>query len=112
VRRPREIIVLLALLVAAMAFVLGYVVHRKAGMRAAPPPPAAVKGPVAPVRPPDPAPVDLTKPDRQIVDFSSGKPVLKDSPEDRAALEAGLKDIAEATRDLRFEAPKAEPPQR
>jgi uncharacterized iron-regulated membrane protein len=113
VRRSKEIIILLALLAAAMIGVLGYVIRRKAELRAAPPPPPAVKGPLAPASTAAPAaPVDLAAHDRQVIDFSSGKPVVQDTPEDRAALQAGLKDIADATRDVTFEPPKPAAPKR
>jgi len=36
------------------------------------------------------------------VDFSSGKPVIKDSTEDQAAIDAAMKDIAEASKDVTF----------
>ena len=97
-RRSKEIMILLALLVGMMGFVLWYVIDRRAKQRAMPP---VAARPITPA-----APVDLTKHDQQTIDFSSGKPVVKDSPADKAALAAGLKDIAEATKDVTFEAPK------
>jgi hypothetical protein len=59
-----------------------------------------------------PPPVDLTKHDGKTIDFSSGKPVVKDTPEDRAALEKAQKEMAEATKGVTFQAPnkKPEPP--
>lgn len=95
--RSKEILFLLVLLVGAMAFVLWYVVDRRAKNRAAPPPAARTLAPEPPA-----APVDLTQHERQTIDFSSGRPVVKDTPEDRAALEAALKDMAEATKDVKF----------
>jgi hypothetical protein len=53
--------------------------------------------------------VDLTKHDGQTLDFSSGKPVVKDSPEDKAALDAGAKDLADATKGVTFEPVKKAP---
>lgn len=102
---------LLVLLVSVMAFVLWYVRERRAELHARP---AAEKvvGPVvstpAPAIP-APEPVDLAKHDAKTIDFSSGKPVVKDTPEDRAALQAGLKEIEEATRDVTFKAEKKDP---
>ena len=58
---------------------------------------------------PQPAPVDLARHDGQTIDFSSGKPVIKDSPEDRAALEKAAKEMAEAAKDVTFDAPKKKP---
>ena len=61
---------------------------------------------------PAPAPVDLTQHDGQTIDFSSGKPVVKDGPEDRAAVEKATREMTEAAKDVTFVAPgkKAEPP--
>ncbi|MBA4135912.1 MAG: hypothetical protein C0518_01195 [Opitutus sp.] len=104
-RRSKEIIVLLALLLGAIVFVLWYVAQRRAEMRAAP----TASGPkdLGPVAP-QPVPfVDLGgKNEAKTIDFSGGKPVVKDTPEDRAALERGLKEIEEATKSVTFEAPK------
>ena len=67
--------------------------------------------PAAPVAAQPAAPVDLVKHDGQTIDFSSGRPVVKDSPEDKAALEKSAKEMAEAAKNVTFEAPKkkAEP---
>lgn len=110
VRRSKEIVVLLVLLVGVMAFVLWYVRQRRAELRARPAAEKAV-GPLvsAPATAPAPEPLDLTKHEAKTIDFSGGKPVVKDTPEDRAALQAGLKDIEEATRDVTFKAEKKEP---
>ncbi len=60
--------------------------------------------------PPPPAePVDLTKHDRQTIDFSSGQPVVKNSAEDKAAIDAAMKDIESAEKETTFEAPKKDP---
>jgi hypothetical protein len=53
--------------------------------------------------------VDLAKHDGKTIDFSSGQPVVKDSPEDQAAIQAALKDMDEAAKDVTFEAPKKNP---
>lgn len=116
-RRSKEIIVLLALLVGAMGFVLWYVIDRRAKNRAAPPP--ATRN-LAPEPPPagtatvlpagEPVVLGTAETERKTIDFSSGQPVVKDSPEDQAALEAALKDIAEASKGVTFEpAPKTMP---
>ena len=114
-RRSKEIMLLLTLLAGAMAFVLWYVVDRRARNRAAPAvaPQAAGPGPLAPT-----PPVDLTQHDRKTIDFSSGQPVVKDTAADKAALEAGAKDLVDATKGVTFKAapkpkpaaPPAEPP--
>jgi predicted negative regulator of RcsB-dependent stress response len=66
--------------------------------------PAAAPGPVIQAEP-----VDLTKHDGQTIDFSSGKPVVKDSAEDKAATDAAVKDMAEATKGVTFEPVKKKP---
>src|SRR6478736_5424607 len=117
-RRSKEIMVLLALLVGAMTFVLWYVIDRRAKNRALPPVASRTLAPELPATagpiPPPVEPVRLGGPnERKTIDFSSGQPVVKDTPEDRAALEAGLKDIAEATKDVTFEAARpGEPPKK
>jgi hypothetical protein len=115
VRRSKEIMVLLALLIGAMAFVLWYVIDRRAKMHALP---AVVTKPAEPASPAKPAmvaaptePVDLTKHDGQTIDFSSGKPVVKDSPGDKAELEKVAKELEEAAKEVTFGPPvkKKEP---
>lgn len=117
-RVSKEILLLLGLLVTAAAFVLGYVIQRKAAMRAAPAPAARTVGPAAPgpVRPAPATPAgqppltELGGPNEgKTIDFSRGQPVVKDDPADRAALEAGLVEIKAATADVVFEAPKPAP---
>jgi len=100
VKGPKEIIVLLVLLAVAIAGVLLYVINRRATIRTRPPAAKSV-GPLAPA-----AEVDLKQHDRQTIDFSSGRPVVSDTPEDRAALAQGLKEIEEAKRNVTFEAEK------
>ena len=57
-------------------------------------------------------PVDLTQHDGKTIDFSSGQPVVKDSAEDRAAMDKAAKEMAEAVKDVTFGPPakKAPPP--
>lgn len=111
-RRSKEIIILLALLVGAVTFVLWFVAQRRAELRAEP---SAARprerGPAAPAKQPPPY-VDLKAHDAKTIDFSTGQPVVKDSPEDRAALQAGIKDIEEATKDIVFEAQKKPEPKK
>lgn len=102
-RRSKEIVILLALLVGTMAFVLGYVIDRRAKNRAAP-------APVTQQLLPQPSlpmaePVDLTKHEGQTIDFSSGQPVAKNTAADQAALDSALADIAAATKDLTISPP-------
>ncbi|MBI5424090.1 MAG: hypothetical protein HZA32_08370 [Opitutae bacterium] len=106
-RRSKEIVVLLVLLVGVMAFVLWFVRARRAELKSKP---AAEKF-VGPVAAPNP-PVDLAKHDAKTIDFSSGKPIVKDTAADQAALQQGLKDIEEATRSVTFDPPKQEEPKK
>lgn len=103
-RRSKEIVILFALLVGAMAFVLWYVIDRRARNRALPPVAARTLAPVPPDAAPAPV-VDLTQHDGQTIDFSSGKPVVKNTPEDQAAMNAALKDMEAATKDVTFGPP-------
>ena len=93
---------LLVLLAAAAAGVLGYVINRRATMRAQPKAVTKSVGPMAH----EPAPVDLERHDGKTIDFSGAKPVVKDTPADRAALARELKEIEEAAKNVTFEAEK------
>lgn len=107
-RKSKELVILLVLLFSAMAFVLWYVIDRRAKNRATPPAaitPTLVTGPM-----PAGPQVDLTKTERKTVDFSSGKPVVKDSAEDQAAIDAALKDMAGAADEVTFESTKKPKP--
>lgn len=115
-RLPKEIIVLLVLLAGVMAYVLWYVADRKAKMRAEQNAPRATTAapasipastpppPVAPIAiAPAPEPVPLNGPNAQkTIDFSTGQPVIKDTPEDRAAMATALEDMAAATDAMTF----------
>jgi hypothetical protein len=123
-RRSEELIVLVVLLLGTVAFVLWYVVDRRAQQRNNPATEPRAIGPVAtPATPggaaapsaPAPAtagPLDFEKVDGKTLDLSSGRPVLKDSPADRAAMDAALKEMEEASRDVSFESPKQKDPAR
>lgn len=115
-RVPKEIIVLLVLLAGVMAFVLWYVADRKAKMRAEQNAPRSTT--TAPAAIPDattspntdsiahaplPEPVVLGGANEQkTIDFSSGKGVVKDTPEDRAAMATALEDMAAAQDSMTF----------
>jgi hypothetical protein len=51
---------------------------------------------------PVPSPVDLTKYDGKTIDFSSGKPVVKDTPQDRAVIAQAKKEMADAALAVTF----------
>jgi hypothetical protein len=98
-RRSKEIVVLIVLFVVMAAGVLWYVIDRRAKNRALPPVAART---LAPEPPAPPVALGTPETEHKTIDYSSGKPVVKDSPEDKAALDAGLKDIADATKDVSF----------
>jgi hypothetical protein len=51
--------------------------------------------------------VDLAGPnERKTIDYSSGRPVVKDTAADQAAVDAAVKDMDAAARSVTFEAPK------
>ena len=117
-RRSKEIMVLLALFVMMSVGTIWYVIDRRAKNRAHRP---ALAHALAPELPAAGTPLPLNEPvvlgtketERKTIDFSSGQPVVKDSPADKAALEAGLRDIDAATKDVTFEPAKpAEAPKK
>ena len=113
-RRSPEIMILLGLLLLGIGGILWYVADRRAKNRAAPPPVAVKLVPPTPgaAAVPD-QPVALGGAnERKTIDFTSGKAVVKDSAADRAAIDAAMKDIAAAQKEVTFEAPKkkVEPP--
>jgi hypothetical protein len=114
VRRNKEILVLAGLLLAMVGYVLWYVIDRRARMRATPPAAAQPAGRISagpPAGPgPVPAPVDLTQHDGQTVDFSTGRPVVKDSAEDRAAIARAKQEMDEAVKGVTFGPPAGKPP--
>ena len=88
-----------------------FVIDRRAKNRAERPAASRALAPEAPATGPSvpsASPVALGTKDteRKTIDFSSGQPVVKDSPEDRAALEAGVRDIEAAQKEVTFEAAK------
>jgi hypothetical protein len=109
--RSKEIVVLVVLFVIMAAGTIWYVIDRRAKNRVERP---AATRPLTPDVPAASTPLPLTGPvvlgtketERKTVDFSSGQPVVKDSPADKAALEAGLRDIDDAAKDVTFEAAK------
>jgi len=105
-RLSKEIVILLVLFVVMAGGTLWYVIDRRAKNRALPPVAARTLAPEPPALPAPPVELGTAETERKTIDFSSGTAVVKDTPEDRAALEAGLKDIAEATKDVTFEAQK------
>lgn len=109
-RRSPEIVVLIVLLVIMVVGVLWYVIDRRAKQHAATANTAQVTAPV-PVVMGKSGPVEI--PDGKTLDFSSGEAVVKDTPEDQAALAKVLREMEEAARTVTFDAlpaPKKDPP--
>lgn len=82
---------------------------------ASPPPPAAAPARVVAaqnpaITPPPPLPAGITAiQDQKTIDFSSGQAQVKNEAADKTALEAGLKEIEEATKGVTF-GPNSGPP--
>ena len=72
-----------------------YLQHRSA------PPPAIAPTPTAPTVEAKPLP-DVAIQEGKTIDFSSGQPEIRDTPEDRAALEKAKAEMDEATQDVVF----------
>jgi len=96
------------LLVAVAAGVaLGYWFNRPP----APPTPPEVKAKANPPPPAEPVAIQ----DRKTIDFSSGRPVVKDSAQERAIIDAAVKEMDEAAKNVSFgpiasPAPTKKPP--
>lgn len=86
-------VVLLGLAAAAMFFML----RPRPMAQSVPPPPMAKAPAVVPIQ------------DRKTIDFSSGKPVVKDDAEEHAAIAKAEKEMAAAAQGVTF-GPKKEPP--
>lgn len=67
-----------------------------------PPPPPIAPAPAPPSTPAKPLP-EVAIQEGKTIDFSSGKPEIRDTPEDRAALEKAKAEMDEATKDIIFE---------
>ena len=89
---------LLYFLAGVLAGLIGgnlYQRHRSA------PPPEVAPSPTAPTTETNPLP-DVAIQEGKTIDFSSGKPEIRDTPEDRAALEKAKREMDEATQDIVF----------
>jgi len=82
------------LLVVGLGVLLAYAWSRHAARVATPavtrPAHAAAPGPEVPIQ------------DRKTIDFSSGRPVVKDSPQEQALIDAAVKEMDAATKDITF----------
>jgi len=76
-----------------------YLKHRPA------PPPAIAPAPTPPPVTTKPLP-EVAIQEGKTIDFSKGTPEIRDTPEDRAALEKAKKEMDEATKDIVFEPTK------
>ena len=84
-----------------MGVALGYWWNHRIAKKPGTLPPAAA---VSAVRP------EVPIQDNKTIDFSSGQPVVKESAPEKAIIDAAAKDMADATKNIRFEptAPPAE----
>lgn len=80
---------------------LAWIVSRKSPPPPAPPPAAATKA----TKPPP----EVAIQDQATIDFSSGKPKVSSTPEDKAIIEKAAKEMEEAARDVVFDPPTAKP---
>lgn len=117
-----------ALLVIALGVLLGYLWNRRATPAAPVPPPVTLTKPTPPAATPavttskagptasavaQPAPnPPVAIQDNKTVDFSSGKPVVKNSAEDKAAIDAAVKEMDAATKDITFGPTPSPPPKK
>ena len=77
------------LLVVGLGVLLGYLwQHQRTNQP--PVPTVAAPRPVVPIQ------------NQKTIDFSSGQPVVKDSAQDQAILNSAVKEMTEATKDIRF----------
>lgn len=72
-----------------------YLRHRSA------PPPVVAPSPPAPTAETKPLP-EVAIQEGKTIDFSKGTPEIRDTPEDRAALEKAKREMDEATKDVVF----------
>ncbi len=97
------------LLAVALGVLLGYWWNHRArpAPSAVPPPVAAKPAPAPPVSHPE-VPIQEGK----TIDFSSGKPVVKESTDDKAVIDTAKKEMDEATKNITFEPTPAPPPKK
>ena len=88
------------LFVVGLGVLLGYWWNRRAARIASPAPPPATTQAVPKVGAPKP---DVPIQDLKTIDFSSGKPVVKDSADDKAVIDRAKKEMDDATKDITFE---------
>jgi hypothetical protein len=99
----RKIFWLLVAVAAGVA--LGYWFNRPA-VPSASPAPREAKAKAIPPTPAEPVAIQ----DRKTIDFSSGRPVVKDSAQDRAIIDAAVKEMDEAAKNVRFDPTTPPPP--
>lgn len=89
----------------AAGVALGYWFNRPAAPPASPTSQEA-KAKALPPLPAEPVAIQ----DRKTIDFSSGRPVVKDSAQDRAIIDAAVKEMDEAAKNVRFDPTAPQPP--
>ncbi len=73
-------------------------------------PPPATPVPTAQFAPAPAAAKEVPIEDGKTIDFSKGSAEIRATPVDQAAIDAALKEMQEATKDIRFEAPAKQTP--
>lgn len=90
----------------ALLFALGLLAGLTGGyfyFRHRPPAPAPAVSPGSPATPdPVTAPAEVPIQEGKTIDFSSGQPEIRETEEDRAALERAKREMDEATKDITF----------
>jgi hypothetical protein len=86
------------IVVVGLGVALGYWWKHRSSSRV-PAPPAVPAAPAATAAKPGDA---VAIHDRQTIDFSSGKPVAKDTAADQAAIDAAVKEMNDATKNITF----------
>lgn len=73
-------------------------------------PPPAAPVPTAQFAPAPTAAKEVPIEDGKTIDFSKGSAEIRATPADQAIIDAALKEMQEATKDIRFEAPAKQTP--
>lgn len=94
------------LLAVALGVLAGYWWNRRSARVAPVPPPVTAQPASVPAAHAPEVPIQEGK----TIDFSSGKPVVKESAADQAAIDAAKKEMDEATKNITFEPTPPPPP--
>lgn len=97
----RRLFWVLAIIIPIAAIVVGAVLAWRLNRR-----PLSQLGPAFPTAT---AKTNVTIQDGKTIDFSSGKPVVKDSADEKAVIDAAVKEMDEAAKAVKFGAPEKKP---